>query len=369
MTQQGDEQRIGQPNDAPQNVRPGHRLSRYGWVLLLAVAYAAVFVAAYWRVQSATLTLQEGAKVSQRALHEQATLTGDDGKVSAIAFAQDSRTLAVATDSENAGAVTLWEVAAGKQLATAKPRQARVRDLAFSPLGDVLAASFDDGAIVLLDARTLRSQGSLPPDQDQSFITKVVFTADGKAFAAAYERRERRRVLIYNVETMKPITVLPTDRGVEDLVFAPDGQTLAAASYDGTVSLWDTATGAQRARLVGHKQGVTCVAFSHDGRTLYSGSEDSTIRRWEMPTGKRRGWLKVGGLPCGLILAESNRSMVVSLLRSGVEVYGAATGKLQAAFRGPDSMFRPFALSPDGRLLATSSSPEHTVKLWDLTER
>jgi WD40 repeat protein len=65
------------------------------------------------------------------------------------------------------------------------------------------------------------------------------------------------------------------------VAFSPDGRRLASGSHDGTVKVWDGATGTELVTLKGHAGTVWGVAFSPDGRRLASAHQDGSIKLWE----------------------------------------------------------------------------------------
>ena len=81
--------------------------------------------------------------------------------------------------------------------------------------------------------------------------------------------------------------MLPADpSAVFAVAFSPGGKLLASADGDGTVRLWNPATG----RSVGAplrastRGGVRAVAFSPDGKLLATGGADGTVRLWNTAT-------------------------------------------------------------------------------------
>jgi WD40 repeat protein len=74
------------------------------------------------------------------------------------------------------------------------------------------------------------------------------------------------------------------------VAFSHDGKQIVSGSGDGTVRLWDSATGEDIGKpLRGHNDQVRTVAFSPDGKQIISGSDDSTVRLWDSVTGRAIG--------------------------------------------------------------------------------
>jgi WD40 repeat protein len=66
-----------------------------------------------------------------------------------------------------------------------------------------------------------------------------------------------------------------------DVAFSADGKTLAAEQKDGSIRLWEVATGKERNRFAGHADGIRALIFVKGDRLLVSGGEDGTGLVWD----------------------------------------------------------------------------------------
>lgn len=153
--------------------------------------------------------------------------------------------------------------------------------------------------------------------------------------------------------------------GVRSVAFSPDGRTLASASFDNTIKLWDLNDGRELRTLRGHTSGVMAVVFSPDGQLLASIALDSTLKLWQIATGRliasvpNAGWeYAVAFSPDGKLLATGGDSKTIRLL-------DVATRQKLFTFTGHEGSVEGIAFSPDGKTLA-SGSDDARVKLWDL---
>jgi WD40 repeat protein/tRNA A-37 threonylcarbamoyl transferase component Bud32 len=199
----------------------------------------------------------------------------------------------------------------------------------------------------------------------------VAFAPGGQRLATAGSNGSLR---LWDVATGREVASVAAHPGVvRGLAFAPDGRTLASVGEDGSIRLWEVAADgdalrhrATIARAHGG-QAVNDIAFAPDGRSFASAGDDSMIRIWETATNKVVRTLKghAGRInriafnpgPGGPLLASAGEDGMVRLWPSGSD-------RELAALSGEAGYVYDAAFAPDGKSLAVAYAGK-CVKIWD----
>ena len=217
-------------------------------------------------------------------------------------------------------------------------------------------------------------EGDVAPS-DTTAINAIAFSPDGTQLAIA----TANSITVSDTYTGKELALFSTPLdNTGALAFSPDNRTVASASGDATLHLWDTRTGEHRTHFIGgHPYPVVALAFSPDSNILATGSFRE-IRLWNLTTGQ----------PTQTSVLEGHRDMVTTLafspdskILASTSFYGTIllwdvqTGHLRHTLHAHTDSITTLAFSPAGetgvgQTLASggywSLEAKSTIHLWDI---
>ena len=249
-------------------------------------------------------------------------------RVTRLAFSPDGQMLAGIGDL----GVTIWSLADGRGLFNMPLDGFGARSLAFSPDSRILAYKFRD-TVNLLEMPAGRALNTF---QQASDMLEFAFLPGGKSLLIAsisYDMTTYKyndaMFTVWDIASGSTVRIFTNPGGINELVVAPDGKSLAAEVDSGTLMIWDMVSGQQLQLFTGFRFGVPRFAFSPDGSVLAAG--------------------------------EGVGFEVASL--AGLRLFDVTTGREAPMLEGHTGVIFNIAFSPDGRLLATASE-DKTVCLW-----
>lgn len=297
-------------------------------------------------------------------------------RASNIAFSPDRYTVA----STARDWIRLWSLSTGELEDTLHGHDEGVWDIAFSPDGKYLAsAGGRDGTVRLWNHRAGEQLEIFTGHTGD--VHEVVFSPDGKTLMSS----SSTEIKLWDIRPQLKILEGHT-ANVTSIVFSPDGKVIASASYDGSVQLWDIATGEVLKTFRGHRDFVLSVAYSPDDSLIASGScgelNDSDqciqgeIKMWNVATGQEHHTLN-GGLgsirevafsPDGQYLASASCGLQDDsnqCIQGEIKVWNVVTEDEILTLSGHSNYVETIEFSPDGRSLA-SGSRDNSIIFWDL---
>ena len=229
------------------------------------------------------------------------SLEGHTEPVVSLAFSPDGKKLASGSADKTA---RFWDVQSGAQDRSYGGHVSPVKAVAYAGGGkEVVTVSYGlnvvggslQGGIVRIQKLKLEEPKAQTADIDTGLLNCAALSPGGRhlLLGTAYPQGS---VVLVDVQGGKVIRNLAIElqgdnpdggsgtNWIGAVGFSSDGKLAAAGGKDKRdVYVWETETGKQLARFLGHTGAVLACGFSPDGRYVVSGGADKTVRIWRRP--------------------------------------------------------------------------------------
>jgi WD40 repeat protein len=297
---------------------------------------------------------------------------GHTNWIRALAFSADGSIVASSSEDYT---LRFWDIQTGRQLAMLGPHTHTFRGIQFSQDGQTVAIASDDGRVRLYNFPQLLADPStltVESHCDQSLLGHTNWV-----FSVEYSPDERRlattsadgTVRIWDLATGACLQILAHEHWVIRTLFTPDGRHIVVSGMSANIYVWDTSSGQLIQTLTGHQDWVWSIEMSADGKTLFSTGEDRTIRTWELSRGicnrvfrahKQRIWT--------ISLTPDGRHLISGSEDRTIKIWDLHSAKCVKTINGYGNWIKAIAFIPQQNWLA-SCHRERTIRLWDLTNK
>lgn len=231
--------------------------------------------------------------------------------VTALTFTPDGQSVVVG--SQAGLSVFAWPTL--KRSRTIKTTILNLHDLAFSPDGKTLAVvggtPAEEGQIELVQWKDGLSQYLIKGNLDS--LVSVAWKDHATLATASLDHD----ITIWNVNSRKPVQHLKGhSRGVTTLCFLSEGRLLISGGLDNNVRVWDVRSGSVVRSLNNHTKQIHQIALrpSPDGLPMIASvSSDRSVRLWQPTIGRMVRFTRLKSVPLAVEwLPDGSRLAIAS---------------------------------------------------------
>ncbi|MEZ5347487.1 MAG: serine/threonine-protein kinase [Pyrinomonadaceae bacterium] len=206
-------------------------------------------------------------------------------------FSPDDAFLLTASGDSGSASVKIWDASNGKELISLRGHTGRVRAIAYSPDGKTIATGGRDGVIRLWNAKTGEEfqKIKLPLFQTRPVETHdLEFSPDGKKILSGHGNS----ATLYDIESAKLTFINKTVGSYLAVAYSPDGKKIALGKNESRIEVYDSASMKLENDIPAHKARINDIGFSRDGRVIASASSDRSIGFFDAESGVELGTVK-----------------------------------------------------------------------------
>ncbi|HBG06763.1 MAG: hypothetical protein A2075_16700 [Geobacteraceae bacterium GWC2_58_44] len=197
--------------------------------------------------------------------------------------------------------ITLWKVPEGSDKSTIMNNISSVYarlpktiseplSISFSPDGRFLASGGQDGIVQITELRTGERRRPPAGDGDGNPVQELVYSPDGSSIATG---RGDGSLIVHDAQSLRETRFAVLGHDIKAMAFCPtDSALLAVADDSGTVSLWDIRDSARKTATKSFsapRAQFTAVAFSPSGKSVAAAGSDGIIYIWDLAADRPAG--------------------------------------------------------------------------------